>query len=283
LTSRVPVAICIPLVSAFRITPGEVGYPARLAALPRPRTLYGRGPLPDAAPAVAIVGARAASRAAMDTAHAIARAVAERGVVVVSGGALGVDGAAHAGALAGGGKTTVVLGSGIDILYPERHADLFAHVLAAGGTLLSQLPPGTSPLRTTFVQRNPVIAALADLVIVVEAQLRSGSLSTARAARELGRTLAAVPGSPGTDRLIATGAARVITPADALALLGGNAQASATPSADAVLDPIALQIAAATAAGANGVDAIVAATGLSARAVVRALATANQPSSARLS
>ena len=90
----------------------------------------------------------------------------------MSGGAIGVDGAAHRGALAGGGRTTVVLGSGIDVLYPARHAPLFAAVVAAGGALVSMFPLGMQPTRATFPRRNSLIAALADSVIVVDADVR---------------------------------------------------------------------------------------------------------------
>ena len=112
----------------------------------------------------------------MDRAHALARHLAGRGIHVVSGGALGIDGAAHRGALAGGGTTTVVLGNGCDIAYPDRHAALFARVLRDGGALVSRHPDGTTPRRGMFLARNPLIAALADLCVVVEADARSGSL-----------------------------------------------------------------------------------------------------------
>jgi DNA processing protein len=188
---------------------------------------------------------------------------------VVSGGALGIDGAAHRGALAGGGTTTVVLGNGLDIAYPARHASLFEQVLASGGGLFGLSPDGTQPRPHAFPKRNVVIAALADAVIVVEADLRSGSLSTARAARELGRVVAAWPGSPGCERLLATGAAIVESEHDAeLVALG-------TPRLPppVVLDEIAIHVRDAIAAGASGIDAIVRHTGLSVRAVLRALPT----------
>ncbi len=203
----------------------------------------------------------------MERAHAIGKHLAERGVHVVSGGALGIDGAAHRGALAGNGGTTVVLGSGVDVAYPERHARLFDEVLARGGALVSMLPLGTAPRAHTFLQRNPLIAALADAVIVVEATLGSGSLSTAHAARKLGRIVAAWPGSAGCERLLATGAAIVETTEDALQAVLGSPR-SRPPIA---LDPIATRVAEAIGAGACGVDAIVEHTGLSVRAVLRAL------------
>jgi DNA processing protein len=203
----------------------------------------------------------------MDRAHAMAKHLAACGVHVVSGGALGIDGAAHRGALAGGGRTTVVLGSGVDVAYPRRHADLFDQIVTHGGALVSLLPLGTEPRPGTFPQRNPLIAALADVVVVVEADVRSGSLSTARAGRTLGRVVAAWPGSPGCARLLASGAAIVETVDDVLAALAGSPRRPAP----AALDPIAARVHAALAAGVRGVDEIVRETGLSVRAVLRAL------------
>ena len=217
-------------------------------------------------PSVAIVGARAATCVAMDRAHAFARHLAARGVHVVSGGAIGIDGAAHRGALAGGGTTTVVLGGGVDVAYPKRHAPLFREVLAKGGALVSMFPAGMEPRRSTFVQRNPLIAALADAVIVVEADVRSGSLSTAAAGKRFGRIIAAWPGSRGCDRLLARGAAVVESAEDLDRVIAGAPRFPAP-----VTDPIALKIQAAIRAGAVGIDQIAEATGVSVRAVLRAL------------
>jgi DNA processing protein len=203
----------------------------------------------------------------MDRAHALARHLAARGVQVVSGGALGVDGAAHRGALAGHGATTVVLGSGLDVLYPVRHAPLFRAVLVQGGTLAGMLGDGTAPRAGTFPQRNKLIAALADVVIVVEADVRSGSLSTAAAGRRFGRTVAAWPGSRGCERLLADGAAIIESESDAELALAGTPRHRA-PS---VIDPIAMQVQDAIANGAVGIDEIVRHTGLTVRVVLRAL------------
>jgi DNA processing protein len=229
--------------------------------------VYLRGAALGDQPAVAIVGARAATAVGMERAHRIARHLAGRGVHVVSGGALGIDGAAHRGALAAGGRTTVVLGSGVDVAYPRRHAPLFREVLARGGSLVGLWPDGMQPRRGTFRQRNPLIAALADAVIVVEADVASGSLSTARAARELGRVVAAWPGSRGCERLLATGAAIVEGEADAERVLDRPRHREAA----IIDDPTAAAVRDAIAAGAAGLDAIVRHTGLTARAVLRAL------------
>jgi DNA processing protein len=185
----------------------------------------------------------------------------------VSGGALGIDGAAHRGALAGGGTTTVVLGSGLDILYPARHAPLFRRVLERGGALAGLHPDGMQPRRSTFVQRNPLISALADVVIVVEADVRSGSLSTAAAGTRQGRLIAAWPGSRGCDRLLARGAAIVEGTDDVDALIAGTPR---TPTRRA-LDPDAERVRQAIIEGARGVDEVVEVTQLPVRVVLRAI------------
>jgi DNA processing protein len=252
-------------VSTDALTPERL--PQRLQALGWAYPVYLRGaPLADGA-AVAIVGARAASRAGMERAHALGRHLAGRGVHVVSGGALGIDGAAHRGALAGQGTTTVVLGSGVDVLYPVRHAPLFCEIIRRGGTLAAMVPDGTQPRRATFPQRNRLIAALADLVIVVEAELHSGSMSTVDAARAFGRVVAAWPGSAGCDRLLAMGAAIVESGADAELALEGHPRRVVAPA----IDPIAEQVREAIAAGAAGLEEIIRHTGLTVRAVLRAL------------
>jgi DNA processing protein len=145
----------------------------------------------------------------------LASAAARDGLGIVSGGALGIDAAAHRGALDAGGATFAVLGCGVDVVYPDRHAALFAEIAVAGG-LLSEHPPGTPPHFRHFPSRNRIIAALADTVLVVEAGFASGALITARDAMKLGRRLLAVPGTPGTDNLIATGAARAVADVDDL-------------------------------------------------------------------
>jgi DNA processing protein len=259
------VANCIPPVTTVLLTSGE--FPQRLAALGWTEPVRVRGALQADEPAVAIVGSRAASQIGMDRAHAVARHLAGRGIRVISGGALGIDGAAHRGALAAGGATTVVLGSGVDVPYPLRHAPLFVEVLAAGGALISMLPDGMHPMRHTFTQRNTLIAALADAVIVIEADVRSGSLSTAAAGKKLGRIVAAWPGSRGCERLLAAGAGVIENEHDAELAAQGQIRHRAV----AALDPVAAQVRDAIAAGIVGVDAIVRHTGLAVRAVLRAL------------
>ncbi len=260
-------AICFPPVN--HLVHPQTGYPARLVALGFVPALDVEGSLPAAVlRSVAIVGARAATSRGMDRAHALARHCAERGIHVVSGGALGIDGAAHRGALAGRGTTTVVLGTGVDVLYPRRHAPMFRAIVAAGGGLVSMLPPGTGPRDHTFLQRNKLIAALADVTIVVEASVASGSLSTAAHAQKLGTIVVAWPGSAGCDRLLETGAHVVESATDVDAALAGSPR---SPSAPVFDDPIVARVAVAMANGATSVDAIAAATQIPVRAILRAI------------
>jgi DNA processing protein len=204
-----------------KVIRGEVGYPARLLGAQRPPAqLWFSGALPRAdQAAIAIVGSRAASRAGCDRAHELAASLGRRGWAVVSGGAFGIDAAAHQGALDVGADTFAVLGCGADVVYPDRHASLFARIARQGG-LISELAPGTPPVRWHFPARNRIVAGLADAVIVVEAALRSGALTTAGIARKRGQRLLAVPGTAGTDALLEAGAIAVTTAAtldDALA------------------------------------------------------------------
>lgn len=216
---------------ATHLDPQDAAFPRRLRALgARSPGLHVRGTMVEPTRAVAIVGSRAATVEACRAAHALATHAAERGVQVVSGGALGVDGAAHRGALAGGGHTVVVLATGLDIIYPDRHRGLFAAIEAAGGALVTAYPAGTPPRPGHFVRRNEIIAALADVVVVVSASAGSGALYTARAAVRLGRTVAATPGTPGAQLLLAAGASAVASADDLDAVLAGHHRAPTRPA-----------------------------------------------------
>ncbi len=174
---------------------------------------------------VALVGARACSAYGSHVAAMLAADLAEAGWTVVSGGAYGVDGAAHRGALAAGGPTSAVLACGADVPYPPGHAELIRRI-ARQGLVIAELPPGDHPTRSRFVLRNRVIAALTRGTVVVEAQLRSGSLVTARWARELGRITMGVPGSvtsglsSGVHELLRGEAQLVTRAADVIELTG---------------------------------------------------------------
>ena len=188
--------VAAPVAGAWRVVNrGAPGWPDRLEHLPQPPARLWL--LGEAAPherAVAVVGSRAATLAGLDVARWLGRELATAGVQVISGLALGIDGAAHRGALEGGGTTVAVLGCGIDICYPRRHLEL-SRAVVARGAMITEEPPGTSPHAGHFPKRNRIIAALALAVVVVEAAERSGALSTARHAADLGREVLAVPGS----------------------------------------------------------------------------------------
>src|SRR5262245_16478731 len=172
-----------PFWAVSKVERGSADYPVRLMNAARPpSTVWFAGALPPTTGrALAIVGSRAATRAGVDRAHGLGRDAAAGGWSVVSGGALGIDAAAHEGALALPVRTFAVLGCGVDVVYPDRHRTLFGRICANGG-LLSEHPPGTQPRRQQFPSRNRLIVALADAVVVVEAAHRSGALITARIA-----------------------------------------------------------------------------------------------------
>jgi len=177
--------------------------------------------------AVAIVGTRRASGYGLSITTQLAGELGEAGVVVVSGLALGIDGAAHRASVEAGHRTIGVLPSPIDRIYPPRHRDLARRIVAAGGALVSEVPTGTAVGRPDFARRNRLIAGLAEAVVVVEAPDRSGALLTAAAAIAIGRELYAVPGpidamaSRGTNRLIADQQATIVTStAAALHMIG---------------------------------------------------------------
>lgn len=230
------------------LVPGRPGWPSRLGDLgpAAPLCLWVRGD-PDLAAltarSVAVVGARAATAYGERVAGDLGAGLAERGVTVVSGGAFGVDVAAHRGALAVGGRTVALLAGGIDRPSPAGNLAVLERLVDDGGALVAESPPGTTPGRARFLQRNRVIAALAGATVVVEAAWRSGALSTAARAGELLRPLGAVPGpvtsmaSVGCHRLLRdAGAVCVTDAAEAAELLGGVDAVPALPAPVASLD-----------------------------------------------
>ncbi|WP_406203537.1 DNA-processing protein DprA [Kitasatospora sp. NBC_01560] len=213
------------------IIPGDTEWPSQLDDLGdgRPTGLWvaGTGSLRLLAlRSVAVVGARACTAYGAHVAGELSAQLAERGWVVVSGAAYGIDAAAHRGALAVGGMTVGVLACGVDVAYPRGNADLIRRIVSQG-LLLSELPPGEHPNRFRFVLRNRVIAALTRGTVVVEAALRSGALSTARRARDLNRHTMGVAGpvtselSAGVHALIRSGGATLVTDAAEVAELIG--------------------------------------------------------------
>jgi DNA processing protein len=215
---------------------GDPSYPALLACIADPPPVVwtrGNRAILDAA-CVAIVGSRAATPYALEVGSRLARELALRGVVVVSGLARGVDSSAHRGCLAEKGKTVAVLGSGLDCVYPPEHEGLAAEI-AQSGLVISELGPGAAPLPEHFPLRNRIISGISLGVVVVEASEKSGSLITARYALEQGRDVMAVPGSVlsgrnrGSHSLLKDGAKVVETADDILEELGWPA---ARPSLD---------------------------------------------------
>ncbi len=190
-----------------------------------PERMWARGTLPDRL-CVAIVGTRRADQPSRAFAHRLARELVEMGLGVVSGGAEGIDAAAHEGALEAGGKTWVVLPTPIERPYPSRHRRLFQCVLDGGGGWVSERAPGEGSHKGHFLSRNRIIAAAAGAVVVVQAPLRSGALSTARWAERLDRPLFVVPASPwdvraaGGLRLLAKGVRACTCAADLARPLG---------------------------------------------------------------
>lgn len=214
-------------LGAELVTFVDEAYPDGLRHLPDPPlALWVAGnPATLAQPAVAVVGSRNASPIGLETARRLARGLASAGLVVVSGLARGIDGAAHRGALQAAGPTAAILGCGLDIVYPRGHQALAMEVRATG-CLVSELPPGTPPLPRHFPLRNRIISGLSRAVVVVEASDHSGSLITARMALEQGRDVLAVPGNVvsgchrGCHALIKDGARLVETVEDILEEIG---------------------------------------------------------------
>lgn len=221
-------------VIAWRALPGnqvvtldDPAYPPALLTMPDPPPLlYIKGRLNLLhTRAVALVGSRSATPQGVEDAERFARELSQAGVTIVSGLALGIDGAAHRGALTGVGGTVAVIGTGADLVYPAAHHAL-ARQIAAQGAILSEWPLGTPARAANFPQRNRLIAGLVSGVVIVEAAMRSGSLITARLANEMGRDIFALPGSihaplsRGCHRIIKQGAKLVETPDEILEELG---------------------------------------------------------------
>lgn len=245
-------------LGARLLLPGDPEWPVALDDLEVPPwCLWVRGPADLAAVperSVAVVGARASTAYGNHVASEIGAGTGARGFTVISGAAFGIDAAAHRGALAVEAQTIAVLACGVDRVYPAAHAELIGKV-ARAGAVLTEVPPGSAPTRPRFLARNRIIAALATGTVVVEAGLRSGSLSTLRAAVALGRPVAAVPGpvtsmvSAGCHRAVREDGAILVTDAaevvDLLGGIGGEDLAPAKRGPERVedqLDPLPLRV-----------------------------------------
>lgn len=198
-------------------------YPPLLREMDEPPALlYMRGRLlPHDERALAVVGTRKATKYGQDAAYQLASEVAQQGITIISGLAQGIDAAAHKGALQAGGRTIAVLGSGVDVIYPQEHAALAERIIE-NGAILSEMPMGARPIAANFPRRNRILSGMTLGVLVVEAPEKSGALITAGLAAEQGREVFAVPANifnmmgQGTNRLIQDGAKLVMCAADIL-------------------------------------------------------------------
>ncbi len=252
---------------------GDADYPAQLAADPEaPAALFVRGDLAALdTRRVGVIGTRNATAGGRATATDLGTALADLGIAVVSGLALGIDGAAHQGVRRsrGSGRPVAVVGNGPDVPYPKRHADLWAWVVERG-LLVSEWPPGVPPDAWRFPQRNRILAALCEVVVVVESRERGGSLITARAAADRSVEVMAVPGSPrsrassGTNQLLVDGAAPVTSVDDIVAMLGLDHRRQCDPPFDPRPRPDSVQarVLDACRPGPCTLDTIVTTTGL---------------------
>ena len=218
------------------VTRGAEGYPPLLMHIARPPHLlfiWGEARLDDACP-IAAVGTRQASEYGLRHTREIARELATAGACVVSGLALGIDAAAHLGALDAGGRTVAVLGGALDRFYPADNRPLMRRILDAGGSVISEYPMGFKPTRYSFLQRNRIIAGMSLGVLVTEGPMRSGALHTAQSALDEGREVFALPGSVDSalsalpNRLIAEGAHMATCARDILDTLVADEQEGAT-------------------------------------------------------
>ncbi len=269
------------------LTLSDDAYPANLAAISSaPPVLYVCGQL-DAllAPHVAIVGARKATPSALDIATELAAGLAQAGVAVVSGLAIGIDGAAHQGSLSARGRTVAVAATPADVIYPRRHRQL-ATDITLNGAIVTEFPLGTPMRRSCFPQRNRIISGLSLATIVVEAALPSGTLLTAKHALDQGREVMVVPGSirnplaRGCHALIKDGALLIESAEDILSALsltlGEYLPPQNTPAnetATVIKDPDALLLLENLGYDSASADALASKTGLSAARVTRALSS----------
>lgn len=256
---------------------GDAAYPAVLGDLPDPPDeLWWMGDWDVLQrPLVAVVGTRRATSYGLRITREISGALARGGACVVSGMALGIDGAAHRAALESNGATIAVLGTGADVAYPRSHSTLHREIIQRG-LVISEMPPGARSHGGSFIKRNRIIAALARLTIVVEAPFGSGALWTARMAMDLGRDLAIVPGpidspqSQGANEFLRDGAHPIVSVADALCLAGLAPERHAEPRVD---DDVEMRIWAALADGAATLDELCARSALPVAQCLTAITT----------
>jgi DNA processing protein len=272
----------------WTIEPGGDGYPPCLDDLDEPErpTIHGVGRREavtglDHHATVTIVGARRASGYGLRFAERLARDLALAGVSVVSGMALGIDAAAHRGALAGGGTTIAVLANGPDTAYPAAHRGLYERIVDTGAAI-AEHPPGTRAQRHYFAVRNRIMAALGTVVVIVEAAQPSGSLITADVAARLGRSVGAVPGqvgvrvAEGANQLLKEGAHVIRGAEDVLDLLYGVGASARPPGERLAIEPELQAVLELVEGGAGTVDRVALAAGISPRDAAVALARLEQ-------
>lgn len=254
---------------------GDAGFREPLIwATPRIERLWALGPDPNDARIVAIVGTRRPTAYGLEIARTLARDLAGAGVTIASGLAIGIDAAAHAGALSVAGRTIAVLAGGVDVPMPPQNRRLYREILARGGSVISEQPPGAPSYKARYLERNRIIAALSDAVIVVQAGLRSGATSTANWATDFNTELFGVPGdvradaSAGVHEMLKTHGHLCTGAQDVLSVLDWEpapsvADAAGAPEPAAILDAMR--------GGAATVDDLVARTGITVPAALRAL------------
>lgn len=211
-----------------QITTDNSDYLKVLSTLAKcPDKLYFIGALPTSRlPSVAIVGSRKPTAYGKEVAYRLSYDLASHGVVIISGLAIGIDGVAHQGAVDAGGKTIAVLANGLPKIYPSSHQQLTEVIIKSGGAIITEYPPNTPGYRNQFLERNRIVSGLCDVLLVVEAASRSGTLNTASYALEQGKDVTAIPGnitspmSAGCNNLIKQGATPVTEAKDILRLLG---------------------------------------------------------------
>jgi DNA processing protein len=275
------------LTRATVVCPGDPSWPERLADHPAPPIclwVKGRADLGELVErSASVVGARTSTAYGDTVASGFGAGLAERGWTVVSGGAFGIDAAAHRGALAVDGLTIAVLAGGVDRPYPAAHTALLAHI-AEVGAVIAEVPPGSAPTRPRFLLRNRIIATISRGTVVVEAGLRSGSLNTARTAAECGRPVGVVPGpvtsmmSAGCHQARRDGLAEIVTDVDEVVDLVGDIGPDAAPrrsgpsrASDALSPEDALVLAAVPVRRACPADSVALAAGVPVAGAVAAL------------
>lgn len=215
------------MIKINKTTPDKHKYLAVLGTIPKPpKNIFFTGALPEVRhPTVAIVGTRKPTAYGKEVTHKLAYDLAKRGVIIVSGLALGTDGIAHRGALEAGGTTIAVLANSVEAVYPRSHATLAQEIIRKGGAILSEYEPPTPARDFQFLARNRIVSGLSDAIIITEAAIRSGTLSTATHALEQGKEVFVVPGnitsplSAGCNALLKQGAHPITSAEDVLEII----------------------------------------------------------------